>query len=249
MLFLKQTTPKECACKAPDVNTYYRDAKMSYWVPYSNNIFPQARTTQMEINYHENTLRAGTFGRGIWKTPLQCPSATSINHTGTKSPDVYEASSITSSAIMTMSGGPTAYRGVNSVTLNPGFKAAGTSTNNTYFYAFIHGCSSSGSSMRFSEEDSQWDTQEDMEEEEESMLKAYPNPANEVIYVEFEAKENSNPQLFLCDISGKIIQKLGLISFEGRTIVPVSGVENGVYFISVFENGKVSESKKVIVSH
>jgi len=234
-----------------DLNVYYRDAKMDYWMPYSGGIFPQAQTNQMEINYHENTLRAGTFGRGIWKTPLQCPSPTPINHTGTTNPDIYEASSITSSAVMTMSGGPTAYRGVHSVTLNPGFKADAfvTTASNRYFYAFIHGCSSSGSSMRFSEQDTQWDTHEEMEEEEESMLKAYPNPANEVIYVEFEAKENSNPQLFLCDISGKIIQKLGLISFEGRTIVPVTGVEDGVYFISMFENGKVSESKKVIVSH
>ncbi|HYG49656.1 MAG TPA: T9SS type A sorting domain-containing protein [Flavobacteriales bacterium] len=239
---------KDALYLVTDKSVYYRDARMGMWLPYSGGKFPQAATVQMEINYTENTLRAGTFGRGIWKTPLQCPTTIPINHTGTKSPDVYESSSITSSAIMTMTGGPTAYRGVNFVQLNPGFKAEATTTNNRYFYAFIHGCNGGGSSMRFSEEDSNWEEFE-QEGEKENMLKTYPNPASNVIYVEFELEEGSKPELFLCDVSGKIIQKLGMMSFEGRTIIGVAGVENGVYFISVFENGNLIKSQKVVVSH
>lgn len=54
---------------ATDKNIYYRDRTMTEWVNYSGN-YPKLNTEQLEINYLENTLRVGTFGLGIWKTPL-----------------------------------------------------------------------------------------------------------------------------------------------------------------------------------
>ena len=52
-----------------DKNIYYRDRTMSEWVNFSGN-YPKLNAEQLEINYKENTLRAGTFGLGIWKTKL-----------------------------------------------------------------------------------------------------------------------------------------------------------------------------------
>jgi hypothetical protein len=52
-----------------DKNIYYRDKTMLEWVNYSGN-YPKINAEQLEINYKENTLRAGTFGLGIWKTKL-----------------------------------------------------------------------------------------------------------------------------------------------------------------------------------
>lgn len=52
-----------------DKNIYYRDRTMMEWINYSGN-YPKINAEQLEINYKENTLRAGTFGLGIWKTPL-----------------------------------------------------------------------------------------------------------------------------------------------------------------------------------
>lgn len=52
-----------------DKNIYYRDRSMQDWVNYSGN-YPKLNAEQLEINYKENTLRAGTFGLGIWKTSL-----------------------------------------------------------------------------------------------------------------------------------------------------------------------------------
>ena len=54
---------------ATDKNIYYRDASMQAWICVSGN-FPKLNVEQLEINYLENTLRAGTFGLGIWKMPL-----------------------------------------------------------------------------------------------------------------------------------------------------------------------------------
>lgn len=54
---------------ATDKNIYYRDADMKAWICVTGN-FPMLNVEQLEINYMDNTLRAGTFGLGIWKMPL-----------------------------------------------------------------------------------------------------------------------------------------------------------------------------------
>lgn len=54
---------------ATDKGIYYRDRTMGSWIDYSGN-YPKLNCEQLEINYLERTLRAGTFGWGIWKTPL-----------------------------------------------------------------------------------------------------------------------------------------------------------------------------------
>lgn len=54
---------------ATDKNIYYREFGMTSWVCVTGN-YPMLSAEQLEINYMDNTLRAGTFGLGIWKMPL-----------------------------------------------------------------------------------------------------------------------------------------------------------------------------------
>lgn len=54
---------------ATDKNIYYRELGMKEWICVTGN-FPMLNVEQLEINYVDNTLRAGTFGLGIWKMPL-----------------------------------------------------------------------------------------------------------------------------------------------------------------------------------
>lgn len=54
---------------ATDKHIYYRDRSMDAWILFSGN-YPMLCAEQLEINELENTLRAGTFGLGIWKTKL-----------------------------------------------------------------------------------------------------------------------------------------------------------------------------------
>ena len=54
---------------ATDKNIYYREIGMETWVCVTGNA-PKLNVEQLEINYVDNTLRAGTFGLGIWKMPL-----------------------------------------------------------------------------------------------------------------------------------------------------------------------------------
>ncbi len=52
-----------------DIGVYYYDDVLSSWEPYIDNL-PNVEITELEINYHDNHLYAATYGRGLWKTPL-----------------------------------------------------------------------------------------------------------------------------------------------------------------------------------
>ncbi|WP_196892859.1 T9SS type A sorting domain-containing protein [Aureivirga marina] len=60
-----------------DVGVYYMDADMNDWIPYNNGL-PNLEVTELEIYYDPNCegkdmLRAATYGRGLWETPLKNP--------------------------------------------------------------------------------------------------------------------------------------------------------------------------------
>ena len=56
---------------ATDVGVYYRDITMEAWEPYMNNL-PNVMVSELEISYKNNTIKAGTFGRGLWESSLPC---------------------------------------------------------------------------------------------------------------------------------------------------------------------------------
>jgi hypothetical protein len=52
-----------------DAGVYYRDASLTQWQAFSENL-PAAIVNWLEINYSNQKLRAGTYGRGLWETDL-----------------------------------------------------------------------------------------------------------------------------------------------------------------------------------
>ncbi len=52
-----------------DMGIFYRDASMSDWSLYNTNL-PHVPVKDLQINYFDRTLYAGTFGRGLWSSPL-----------------------------------------------------------------------------------------------------------------------------------------------------------------------------------
>ena len=128
---------------------YYRNASMvNGWTVYSNNDLPHLFMVQININYKENTIRSGTFGRGIWKSNLYCPSnnlaKTNCNNCHIPSDTFWEGNqvSINNTQINT---GKLIVRGVKSITILP---AGATNRSrldsngnvNNYYKLFIHGC-------------------------------------------------------------------------------------------------------------
>lgn len=52
-----------------DVGVYYRDNNNTNWTAYNTSL-PNVPITELEIQYLDNTLKAATYGRGMWESPL-----------------------------------------------------------------------------------------------------------------------------------------------------------------------------------
>lgn len=52
-----------------DLGVFYTDVNIDGWVAYNSGL-PNVIVRDLEINYVDNKLKAGTYGRGIWETDL-----------------------------------------------------------------------------------------------------------------------------------------------------------------------------------
>ena len=57
-----------------DYGIYYIDNTFSDWQPYSN-LLPNVQVNELEINKTTNMLYAGTYGRGLWVSPVMDATA------------------------------------------------------------------------------------------------------------------------------------------------------------------------------
>jgi len=54
-----------------DIGVYFRDETISpFWTAYSSGL-PNVIVNELEIHYTTQKLRAATYGRGIWESPLE----------------------------------------------------------------------------------------------------------------------------------------------------------------------------------
>lgn len=52
-----------------DDGVYYKSHTMTSWLKFQCKL-PNNIVTDLEINYSQRKLRASTYGRGIWETPI-----------------------------------------------------------------------------------------------------------------------------------------------------------------------------------
>ena len=55
-----------------DFGVYYIDDSFTEWQPYSN-LLPNVIINELEINHTTDMLYAGSYGRGLWVSPLVEP--------------------------------------------------------------------------------------------------------------------------------------------------------------------------------
>ncbi|MBL4650596.1 MAG: T9SS type A sorting domain-containing protein [Aureispira sp.] len=58
-----------------DVGIYYTDSLLAGWQYYSTGL-PNVIVNDLEINYGIGKIRAGTYGRGLWESPIKQPVTT-----------------------------------------------------------------------------------------------------------------------------------------------------------------------------
>tara|TARA_B100000787_G_scaffold27094_1_gene17916 strand:- start:294 stop:2822 length:2529 start_codon:yes stop_codon:yes gene_type:complete len=62
-----------------DIGVYYKNNTMSEWIPFNEGL-PNVIVKELEIHYDEGTISAATFGRGVWKSPLNSLSTNVSNN-------------------------------------------------------------------------------------------------------------------------------------------------------------------------
>ncbi len=61
-----------------DLGVFYKNNDLDEWIDFSSGL-PNVVLGEIEIHYGSSKLRAGTYGRGLWETPLMDPTILSIN--------------------------------------------------------------------------------------------------------------------------------------------------------------------------
>jgi Secretion system C-terminal sorting domain len=248
-----------------DKAVYFRDKSMNSWINFSIG-YPMIPSRQVEINYKENTVRAGTYGRGIFKSQLICPAQNLLAFNNISLvPFVNEATDITATNTNISNPIPNQviFRATNSITLNPGFIAEAT-VQYGGFQAFIHGCSGGSTSTPnyfkiISEEE---DTDEAKIDKMSSLI-IFPNPNNGIFTVilkdkslnEFEGRhyEENDEQLdevksvFVYNSLGRLVYTEEKISPENtELLIDMQNQSAGIYFLKVIY-GKETKTAKFIV--
>ena len=134
--------PDDAVYIGTDLGVFYRDDNLGDWTYYSNGL-PVVEVADLEISYADNTLVAGTHGRGIWESDLfsSCPNSYVLDEFQqftTLSYFFQAADSIRSTVLIDGFGSSVIYRAGDHVTLADGFRA--TADNQAFFKAVYGPC-------------------------------------------------------------------------------------------------------------
>ncbi|UKN00884.1 T9SS type A sorting domain-containing protein [Paracrocinitomix mangrovi] len=86
-----------------------------------------------------------------------------------------------------------------------------------------------------------------IEEKIDISLSAYPNPANDEFFINFNGNEGKEFQLVVYNVVGAEVMKKTLVN--GLNKLNVEDLNNGVYFYSIVNNNDIIETKKLLVRH
>lgn len=82
-----------------------------------------------------------------------------------------------------------------------------------------------------------------------SISTPYPNPANNLAYVNYSIPVGSKAILQVMNICGKIEKQYSLNESNGALKMNVSDLSSGIYFCSLTIDNKVIKTSKLIISH
>jgi len=86
-------------------------------------------------------------------------------------------------------------------------------------------------------------------EEKESLLKVYPNPAQEYFVLDYEVQERYNElRIDIVDAIGKLVFAKKLIKQKNQELIDLRSYKPGYYIVSLVGNGKVVESQKLSIT-
>jgi hypothetical protein len=77
----------------------------------------------------------------------------------------------------------------------------------------------------------------------------FPNPANEKFNVEYTLTDNASARLVLRNMIGSTIREESVTGINGKIQVNTTDLPEGIYFCSLFIDGKSVSTRKVVIRH
>ena len=82
-----------------------------------------------------------------------------------------------------------------------------------------------------------------------SLSKAYPNPANNFVSVDYYQKGNSEARIAIFNLLGSKVKEIELAKSFGTLTINTSDFIEGIYFYSLLINNEASQTQKLIIKH
>lgn len=235
------------------LGVYQKAAAANTWTSFSSNL-PKVIISDLDIHEATNTLRAATFGRGIWKTPLSTTANCEATITITDNP--FSGSRSASQTIET-SGTvevttTAALKAGTSITLNAGFHAKAGST----FSATIEACTPS---VLTTEELATIARISDIEQinvlksatKDIADIKVVPNPSKGLTNLTFNLGEAMEVSIHVYNSNGQLVDNLASNNQldAGHHQFLFNGIyqQAGLYYIILKTNHDVFTRKMIIV--
>lgn len=87
------------------------------------------------------------------------------------------------------------------------------------------------------------------QENKESNIKFYPNPANDVVYFDYQLPENiSQATVNVYNYAGMLVQSFVIYGNEGTATQNVSELSNGLYMFSIISNKNTIAQQKIVIN-
>ncbi len=77
----------------------------------------------------------------------------------------------------------------------------------------------------------------------------YPNPNSGLFIVAYDLQKETDIEVVIADISGKVVYKAALDNLNNLQTINLNDVQNGIYFVQLVNNeGKLIWTDKIIIS-
>jgi hypothetical protein len=80
-------------------------------------------------------------------------------------------------------------------------------------------------------------------------LSFYPNPTNNSLNISLNSTSNTIKEIKITNILGTVVKSQSLGKLENSVVIKTEDLEDGVYFVSVVSNGKIENTKRLVVKH
>jgi len=80
-------------------------------------------------------------------------------------------------------------------------------------------------------------------------LKLYPNPANNYLHIEYDILYLKEAKLQIFNSIGAVVYNKNLLEKKDKLKITVSEYKNGLYFCSLQIDGKLLNTRKILINH